>query len=192
MQKSTLSALPPGDPEFWIARLARLHAPAQLVANLTGLSKDVVGRIFLETTGHPASFAPIESTPAAWFLANARRRFHGAMFLTLYGVTAKKFDHCASLANAYYHYASMTAGGRDAADDSEPAFAALERDYVISFARANELVDLVIRRAPAGVGQPSLNVRKCILCDSAFIDDAGGQGLRACPICQEDLAAKGE
>jgi len=113
------------------------------------------------------------------------------MFLALYGVTAKKFDHCASLANAYYHYASMTAGGRDAADDSEPAFAALERDYVISFARANELVDLVINRVPAGDGQPSLNVRKCILCDSAFIDDAGGRGLRACPICQEDLAAKG-
>lgn len=164
----------------WGLALARMQARACTISQLIGSTESEARALYKEANGRssPSGQQPVD---ILWYVQTPERRFQSALLLLLYERASQSYPPGLALAHAYFHFSSMTAA--EWGDGFGTAFRDTERDYTLSFARANYLANIYTDQKDLhGARRSQLQLIRCRLCSSIFLAEAHETDHR-CPLC---------
>lgn len=167
----------------WAEMMVGMGGRACIVAQLTSLSDSEVRGIWQRKVGRSSPSGQQPNDPY-WYLKSPIRRYHSALLVVLYSQCKHMPSH-AAFANAFYHYARVTAGPVEREKwEHDPAFRASEKDYVIPFSRGHFLTSIYSDdTTDDGRRLCELQIRRCKKCQSLFMSHMLEAG-HVCPNCQ--------
>ncbi len=176
----------------WIAMMARMHAPAQIAAALTGTPLDLVLEIYESVDISPRIQLQQGNTNPDWFIRNATRSYHGAVIASFFSQVKDKYPGAVAcaIAHAYNYYSRLVCGSRDddginvLDDDGNDA------NSVIPFSKAVDLLEYIF-----DIGQnpdtPALSVSKCSTCGALFISNyVTTNADKSCRLCRQGVSVQ--
>jgi hypothetical protein len=168
----------------WAEMMVGMGGRACIVAQLTSLSDSEVRGIWQRKMGRSSPSGQQPNDPL-WYLKSPLRRYHSALLVVLYSQCSKQMPAYAAFANAFYHYARVTAGPVDREKwELDPAFRASEKDYVIPFSRGHFLTSIYSDDSTVdGSRLCELQIKRCKKCQALFMSHMCEAG-HCCPNCQ--------
>jgi hypothetical protein len=175
----------------WLRHMARMHARACTISQVTGVSTMVVRNLWRDVNkvSPPSGQQP---TDTGWYLRSAKRKMHSALLLLLYQQALKTSPKKVAFAQAYFHYASMTVSDASEKTKTESsdfrrigAYRANEADYEIPYSRGAFLCGYYSDQI-GGDGKRrlcDLQLKQCRSCQSIFLG-ASFKCEPKCPICE--------
>lgn len=168
----------------WAELMVSMGGRACIVAQLTGLSDSEVRTMWQRLAGRSSPSGQQPNDPN-WYLKSPIRRYHSALLVILYSQCSKQLPSFAAFANAYYHYARITAGTVEPMKwVHDPAIRTSERDYIIPFSRGHFLTSIYRDdMSDEGRRQCELVMKRCRKCQGIYMSHVFETG-HLCPLCE--------